>query len=283
MQNNVQTFSYHSHTNFSDGKCSICDMVRQAKAIGFTELGISDHLIVHKNMWQSPSCLVNQYMKEEKHIYCTDFNEILERFQRHCDEIRQVAKAENFKLYVGFEVDFFTYDGWLEELQNFLAQLDYDYVISGNHFVFDESGENIINLTDLSKICDDSAIYQEYLSRHFKTIKQAVESRMFKFLAHLDYARRLGDEICGPNDFWNEKTAVLDALAVNNVPMEISTKGLRKIGDFYPSENILLEAAKRNITMLISDDAHHVDELGKDFAAAEEKLQQYKIMQRLQF
>lgn len=51
----MQKFSYHNHTNFSDGKCSLEDMVAQAKAIGFCEMGISDHLIVHKNIEQSPS------------------------------------------------------------------------------------------------------------------------------------------------------------------------------------------------------------------------------------
>jgi histidinol-phosphatase (PHP family) len=280
---NVQNYSYHSHTNFSDGKNTAPEMVRRAKEIGFSEIGITDHLIVHKNMRQSPSCAVNQYMMQEAHIYNVSFAEILESFQRHCEMLRQLSKTENFPIRIGFEVDFFTYNGWLEELDDFLARLDYDYVISGNHFVFDADCETVYNLTDLPKLSDDCGWYKEMLQEHFKVMKQAVESRRFKFLAHLDYARRLGDEICGPNDFWAEKTAVLDALAANNVPMEISTKGLRKIGNFYPSDNILLDAAKRNITMLISDDAHHVDELGKDFAAAEEKLQQYKIMQRLQF
>lgn len=283
MQNKFQTFSYHSHTNFSDGKCSIVEMVRRAKEIGYNELGISDHLIVHKNMWQSPSCAVNQYMKNERHIYCTDFDEILERYQRHCDEMRRVAKAENFKLYTGFEVDFFTYDGWFEELQNFLKKLDYDYVITGNHFLFDESGEHIINLTDLLKIYDDTSIYRELLIRHFKTMKQAVESKMFKFLAHLDYARRLGDDICGPNDFMVEKEAVLDALAQNGIPMEISTKGLRRIGDYYPSDNIIEAAAKRGICFVISDDAHHTNELGLNFADAEKILKGHKITNRLKF
>ncbi len=283
MQNKFQTFSYHSHTNFSDGKCSITEMVCRAKELGFSELGISDHLIVHKNMRQSPSCVVNAYMQKEPHIYCSDFDAILERFQRHCDEMRQVAKAENFKLYTGFEVDFFTYDGWLEELQDFLQKLDYDYVISGNHFLFDESGENLINLTDLKELYTDRAIYRDYLNRHFKAMAQAVESGMFKFLAHIDYARRLGDDICGPTDFWAEKIALLDTLAANNVPMEISTKGLRRVNDYFPSDNILAEAAKRNICFVVSDDAHHTSELGLNFTDAEKTLQKHGIKNRLKF
>ena len=279
----MQKFSYHTHTNFSDGKCSITDMVRRAKELGFTELGISDHLIVHKNMRQSPSCVVNDYMKKEPHIYCVDFAEILERFQRHCDEMRRVAKAENFKLYTGFEVDFFTYDGWFEELQDFLKKLDYDYVISGNHFLFDEGCENVINLTDLTKLCADRDVCRDYLIRHFQTMSQAVSTGFFKFLAHLDYARRLGDDICGPDAFWKEKMVLLDILVANNIPLEISTKGLRRINDYFPSDNILTEAKKRNICFVISDDAHDINELGANFADAEKVLQKHGITHRMKF
>ena len=279
----IQQFSYHCHTNFSDGHNSLVEMVRRAKAVGFTELGISEHLIVHKNMWQSPSCAVNAYMKAQPHIYNTDFADILEHFQRHCDEMRRVAKAENFKLHTGFEVDFFTYDGWFEQLQDFLHKLDYDYVISGNHFLFDENCESIINLTDLPILCTDTAVCRDYLRRHFQTMEQAVATGCFKFLAHLDYARRLGDDLCGPNDFWPEKLAVLDALASHNVAMEISTKGLRRVNDYYPSGNILDAAAARNICFVISDDAHSLEEVGANFAGAEKALQQHGITRRLHF
>lgn len=279
----IQSFSYHSHTNFSDGKNTIEEMVRCAKDIGFTELGISDHLIVHKNMQKSPSCKVNPNMLAEPDVYNTDFKHILQRFQHHCEELRQVAKSENFKLYIGFEVDFFTYDGWLEELKDFLSQLDYDYLINGNHFLFDESGEEIINLTDLPKLYQDSTCYNDFLNRHFKVMAQAVSSKLFNFLAHIDYARKLGDAICSPDAYWNEKMAVLDALQKNDVGIEISTKGLRKIGDFYPSENVLAQIAKRDIAMVVSDDAHKPTELGLDFAAAEKMLQKYGVTRRIKF
>lgn len=279
----VQNFSYHSHTTFSDGRNSAVAMIRQAKAIGFSELGISDHLMVHKNMCQSPSCRINPNMLQQPEIYCSDFKQILEPFQRHCEELRRLSKAENFKVHIGFEVDFFTYNGWLEALQDFLTQLDYDYIITGNHFLFDEDCVQLINLTDLPKLYRDTAVYQDYLRRHFQTMAEAVQSGLFKFLAHIDYARKLGDDICGPDDFWEEKKAVLNALELSGCGMEISTKGLRKIGDFYPSDNILAEVAKRNIAMVISDDAHKTCELGANFEAAEAVLQKYDIQHRLHF
>ena len=278
----VQRFSYHNHTNFSDGKNTPEEMVKRAKEIGFTEMGISDHLIVHKNICKSPSWAA-MITNNGADIYQTDFKAITEKYQRHCEHIRKIAKAENIKLYVGFEVDFFTYDGWLEEFKDFLSQLDYDYIISGNHFLFNELCDTIYNINKgIADILDVKQI-QELIRQHFKNIQKSVESDLFRFVAHLDYVRKMGQDFCKPQDFWSEKMAVLNALEQHHTGLEVSTKGLRKIGDFYPNGLILDEAAKRKIKVVISDDAHKTTELGYDFAAAEHELEQRKMTGRLQF
>lgn len=278
----MQNFSYHTHTNFSDGRNTVLEMVRQAKELGFCELGISDHLSIHKNMQKSLSCPLWK-QRGNSHIFRDNFQKSLSEFQKHCEEIRKIAKTEKIKLYVGFEVDYFTYDGWLDELKYFLSQLDYDYVLTGNHMLFDEKCENIFDLYDLSLLYPDIKIQQEFLHRHFVTIKKAVESGVFKFLAHIDYARKLGDSICAADMFKKEKQDILASLQKNKVALEISTKGLRKINDFYPCQWILSEAAKLDISFVISDDAHSVKELGDRFDLAEETLQKNKIFNRLKF
>lgn len=277
----VQNFSYHSHTNFSDGNNTLEEMVAQAKKLGFCELGISDHLCVHKNIRQSKSWpLWEQH--GNSHIFKRDFKEILPDFQKHCEHIRKVSAQSGLKLYVGFEVDFFTYSGWFAELQDFLKQLDYDYIITGNHMLFDEKCESLIDLYDMPVFFKDEVSQKELLQRHFETIEKAVKSGVFKFLAHLDYARRLG-KICSAEKFMPQKLKILDALQCQNRGMEISTKGLRKINDFYPSDEILTEAAKRSIRFVISDDAHAVAELGDRFDLAEAALANHNIQHRIKF
>lgn len=277
----VQNFSYHSHTNFSDGNNTLEEMVAQAKKLGFCELGISDHLCVHKNIQQSKSWPLWE-QRGNSHIFKRDFKEILPDFQKHCEHIRKVSAQSGLKLYVGFEVDFFTYNGWFAELQDFLKQLDYDYIITGNHMLFDEKCESLIDLYDMPVFFKDEALQNELLQRHFETIEKAVKSGVFKFLAHLDYARRLGS-ICSAEKFMPQKLKILDALQCQNMGMEISTKGLRKINDFYPSDEILTEAAKRSIPFVVSDDAHAVSELGDRFDLAEAALAKHNIQQRIKF
>ena len=51
----MQNFSYHTHTVFSDGHNTIEEMLDRAEELGWREIGISDHLIVHKNITRSRS------------------------------------------------------------------------------------------------------------------------------------------------------------------------------------------------------------------------------------
>ena len=279
---NIQSYSYHTHTNFSDGKNTLEEMVARAKQIGFTEMGISDHLIVHKNMKKDVSW---KFLKDldTPYVYNDDFKSLLEKYKWHCEHIRQISKKENFKLYVGFEVDYFPYDGWEEELRWFVSQLDFDYLQTGNHFFCEEGFENIINMTYFKQICPDKSRYAEYVKRHFETICMAVNSGLFKFLAHIDYVRKYGPDVYDINKFGTEKQKILSALSATGTALEISTKGLRKIGDFYPDATLIAEACRQNVSFVISDDAHKTTELGADFAKAEAVLAKYQYTSRLKF
>ena len=277
----IQNYTYHCHTNFSDGKNSLEEMVEQAKKTGFSHIGISDHLIVHKNIEQSPSWPMMK-SKSDSHIYQRDFTSAMEKYKKRSEYIRKFSKESNFKIFIGFEVDFFTYDGWLEELKDFISQLDIDYLISGNHFLFNEDCETIYNIhKSLPELISPDQI-KSLISEHFKTIRKSAESDLFKFIAHLDYVRKMG-EYYETFDYTEEKTALIKALKTHNIGAEISTKGLRKVGDFYPGEWFLQKLAENNIAMVISDDAHSISELGSDFNKAEAAIQKYGINKRIRF
>lgn len=278
----IQDFSYHNHTTFSDGANTLEEMVDQAIKIGYTEMGISDHLIVHKNIDQSLSWPIMTY-KSCSDIYLKDFKSNLSSYQKHCDKIRKMSKEKGIKLYVGFEVDFFTYDGWLEELKEFLSQLDYDYLVSGNHFFSSENGEEVFLIHKSTPQLISQERLMELIKIHFNNICKSIDSGLYAFVAHLDYVRKVGDQYFSAQRYWDDICAVLAVLQKHGIATEISTKGLRKSGDYYPSVMILQEIAKRNIKMVISDDAHRIEELGYDFAKAEECLEKYGISNRLRF
>lgn len=83
----MQNFSYHTHTVFSDGHNTIEEMLDRAEELGWREIGISDHLIVHKNITRSRS--FPRWMNSpNNHVYRTGFVAAAEDFARHAENVR---------------------------------------------------------------------------------------------------------------------------------------------------------------------------------------------------
>ena len=272
----MQKYTYHCHTTFSDGKSSIKEMLDQAVRLGFTEIGISDHLAVHKNFIQSPSWpRFSEYYAP--HIYRNDFKSAINDFQRHADNIRLIAANYPLKVYVGAEVDYMIYDGWLDEFADFRKQVDLDYCLTGNHYVFSADGETLYHPRDIAVLF--SAEEQEIIiRRHFNTLTTAVKSGLFDFLAHLDFMRKAA--VYTQERFMPELDELLKALAVKNMPAEVSSKGLRKSGEPYPVLPLIEKMRRSGIPVVISDDAHHAEDLGADFDKIEKILQKMNYTNR---
>ncbi len=273
----MQKFSYHTHTTFSDGHNTIEEMLDQAEKLGWEEIGFSDHLIVHKNIKQSRSYL-RWYNSPNNHVYYTDFGKAAADFAVHAENIRRAAQNRKIKVRVGAEVDYFTYQGWDKEFAAFREQTKLDYYISGNHFLQPSAGE-ILDIKELSLLAAPER--ENVLRNHFTAICQAIESGIFSFIAHIDYIRK--SEFCPDEAFWAEKIQVVDCLQKNTVATELSCKGLRKRGDFYPADKLFREVIRRQIPIVISDDAHRTTELGSEFAKAEDYLQKLGYYNRWSF
>lgn len=266
----MQKFTYHCHTTFSDGLNTVEEMVRKAVELGFTEIGISDHLEVNKNFTKSPEreiLLLTGWGKDQK----THFDEVKPAVMQHISTIREVADKYPIDVLVGLEVDFFKYDGWLEEFNKFRADLDIDYLISGSHYTTSLDDEIVFFVTSLDKLTKSKEEHDHYVRTHFKNIIKAIESGVFSFVAHLDFIR--WGLTVGELDFRDERMEVIETLAKTGTPTEINTKGIASINDFYPAQWMLNEMKIRKIPVVISDDAHHSDQLGIHFDKAEAMLE----------
>ena len=266
----MQRFSYHTHTTFSDGKNTANEMVDQAERLGLKEIGISDHLIVHKNISQTKNYPFLQKMT------FSNFKDAYERCSRHIESLRNLQKDHQIKIRVGFETDFFIYDGWQDQMKELLEKLDYDYLINGNHFIMDETGDYIEDMTYVARHPDDISdeIIKAYIKRHFQTLEKAIRSKNFTFLAHLDYIKKLS--AYKEQDFDIEIKNVIQALKETNTACELNTKGLRRSNGFYPAQSILEKLIQSDISLLISDDSHQTNEMCFEFEAADQYLNQLK-------
>lgn len=264
----MQFFSYHTHTTFSDGQNTLEEMIEQAERLELKEIGISDHLIVHKNISKTEN------YEHLKKLSFTNFQDAYEQCSQHIENLRRLQKEHQIKIRVGFETDFFIYDGWYEEFETLIQKLDHDYLINGNHFLMNESGENIFDITYIVKNNKLKDKLKLYIKRHFETMEKAVRSNKFSFLAHLDYVKKLSEY--QETDFDDEIKNVINALRETQTGSELNTKGLRRSTAFYPSNNILEELIRSDIPLLVSDDAHNANELCFEFESADKLLNKLK-------
>lgn len=264
----MQKYNYHTHTTYSDGQDNVERMLEQAVKLGWTEIGISDHLIVYQDFPQSPSWKRMQKLNAS-FIYRYDFDQAIEFFINYRRHIRDVSKNYALRVYIGAEVDFFPFSWWKEGFAKFRREVGLDYYISGNHFLLTDD-DVIIDPDDLENCVPELSQQQKIVSRHFKTITDSVNSGLFDFVAHLDYMRRV--KICSDKAFYKEKIDLIRALAQNQVSAELSTKGLRRWGEMFPTRWMLDEMQRQNVPVLISDDAHQSSEMGFEFARAEQLL-----------
>lgn len=257
-----QLYSFHTHTNWSDGYCSAEEMIRQAVNLGWKKIGISDHLIVHP--MHNPG----------DNFRFPNFDKALDAVRFHLQEIRNTAKLfPEIKVYAGFEVDYFPLDGWIEEFHEFKKKIDADYYINGNHSVTDKSGIKCYEIYHYERYGLPDELTNEYFSNHFINMRNAVLSGEFTFLAHLDYARWSG--LLNIDKYKDEINGVISALKQTGMPTEINTKGHDSIGSFYPCPWILKELIAANVPFVISDDAHHTSHLGRYFDEAESMLNDF--------
>src|SRR5947208_1049457 len=103
------TISYHNHTTWSDGKATIREQIEAAKAIGLTELGISDHYVAH-------------------HGERVSWSMELRRIGEYAEAVlKGAADSGEAVVRLGIEADYFPET--VDSVREVLSAIPFDYVI----------------------------------------------------------------------------------------------------------------------------------------------------------
>lgn len=270
-----QNFTLHTHTNLFDGKNTATEMIDAAQQCGMVAIGISNHFIVHPDIVDTPSyaaALRGGYA----HMYMNNFDGAINEFRQHYDELRQIAQHASIKILCGMEVDFFNTATWRRGFERALKILQPDYIIGSGHFV--EYNGRLCNIHDMANADDDAR--DEMLTLYWTKIQQMAQSGMFNWLAHLDLPKKRG---LGRDARWfDTECHTVDVIAKSGARLEINAKGfVLPYNEPYPSGRILNQVAAANIPVLISDDAHAVDQVCRNFSDAEHFAQQCGVKNML--
>ena len=262
METPIQDFSLHTHTVGFDGRSTPTQMIACAKKLGMVALGISNHFIVHPEIKKTkfyPYAVSGGYDT----IYSSSFDEAIARFKPHYEELKRLSDKCEIKLYRGMEVDYFNDAKWRTGFDHALKILKPDYIICASHFV--EYDGMLQNVHDMANA--DMYVCNQILKLYWKKIARAAHTGMFNWIAHMDLPKKVG---VGREPSWEcVESIVLDAIAKSKTPIEINTGLYRPYCDEpYPSPRILRMAAKANIPVLLSDDAHDAGQMGRHFARA---------------
>lgn len=267
----MQKYTYHTHNNFEgvfDGTSSCEDMIAKAVELGFKEIGISNHFIVHPNISKASKMFFN------------DSKLALEIYKRSYDEIDRVATKYHIKVLKGFEVDFFPSSVWRNMFEKMMKELKPDYLIGSTHFIRTANETKMYNIYHLDYIFPQTTKDEmdDLLLNYWLNIIEAVKSGYFNFIAHLDYCTLFNLSVSSE---WNDiKYKLIETLIKYNQPFEINTKGIERINRTYPENWIIEELVKANVPVLISDDAHSTDRIGDNFERVEKFLKEINCKNR---
>ncbi len=269
-----QDFTLHTHTDAFDGRNSVAQMVAQASDLGMSAIGISNHFILHPNIKNTnvyPYAIRGGY----ESMYNSSFDEIMRKFTVHYQDVERVAASAGLRVLRGMEADFFYGDTWLRDFKRAISILQPDYIIGAAHFI--EMNNQLYNVHDIEHAHPD--IRNQMLNLYWAKVCDAAKSGLFTWMAHLDLPKKVG---AGLSSSWQDREQrAIDTLTAFNTPIEINTS--RRFADCftYPCPRILKMVVSAGLPVLLSDDAHVVGHIGRNFDRAAHLMKMYGIKNHL--
>ncbi len=239
---------YHIHT----ARChhATGDMpsyVQKGIEKGFLELGFSDHAPAGEG-------------------FDPDHRMTLDEFPGYVKEIESLRETYGeITLRFGMEADI--YDGFEAAIRRLKKKFRPEYTIGSVHiingiFVFSRENHSLLQ----NEIHD-------FIKAYFTMVRNGLRSGLIDVIGHLDGIKwifphekdRITDSAC----------ALLRDVRDEGLILELNTSGLRKKPlEMYPSAELLKEAFSLKIPVCFGSDAHHPDEVGSHFTAADSLLRQ---------
>ncbi len=220
--------------------------LESARQRGIGVLGVSEHMYRFRQaraVWEHPSWTP----------WATD------DLDAYCEFVRETP------LLLGIEADYLARRE--EQIAEYLAGRDWDYVIGSIHFigdleVNDESETNVWN----GELGDVDAVWDTY----FDHLCRAARSGLYDIMAHPDLIKHGGATTPQPTRdrrHWYEPAVA--AMVESGVAIELSTAGfLEAVNEQYPDVGFLRLAAEAGVPVALSSDAHMAEELGQFYDRA---------------
>ncbi len=193
-----------------------------------------------------------------------------ENVEKYIADVRGAGKKFaplGLSVKVGLEVDYAPHIE--EQLKLDLASFELDYLLGAVHCL----DHIAISASNEAERYFKKKSMEETVEAYFEVFKQAVESRLFDAMAHLDIYKKYGLGFYGEDILTFHRglvEPVLELMVENDVGMEINTGVLRKgHKEFCPGAEILQMALEMGVRIVaFGSDAHKIEHLGKGIKEA---------------
>lgn len=241
---------YHTHTPLcmhAEGTPEA--YVDAAVARGLSEYGIADHAPTGSEFFDDWRMLESQL---------PEYFEWVERAKSHA--------GDKIPVRVGMECDWLPGCGsWIQDLR---GRYPWDYLIGSVHYIQDGDNWDFDNPKWVGSRWNEADI-EEVWQKYWAAYIDMADSGLFDILAHPDLIKKFGHRPDGDLSRFYEP--VIDALAASGSIIELNTAGWHKpCAEQYPHSKFLELARDGGVDLVISSDAHHPDEVARDFQRAQE-------------
>lgn len=221
------TANYHTHTprcNHAEG--AERDYIERALEAKFRELGFSDH---SPYLFDVPGYYSRFRMKPEQ---LEDYaNTLLALREEYRDRIR---------LFIGLEMEY--YPRLFSRTLDFLRQYPLDYLILGQHAIFNET-EGIFS----PRPTDDEKLLDQYRGQTM----EALETGLFSYFAHPDLFCFTGD----PKAYERHVRTICRRARELGIPLEFNLLGFQE-EKHYPDPRFWRVAGEEGCSVVLGSDAH---------------------------
>ena len=238
-------YTFHSHTQYCDGRATMREMAEAAVAAGFTHYGFSPHSPVP---------------------FETPCNMSIEAVPEYFAEYRAIAAdpaLASCRFYAGMEVDYLG-NSW-GPANEYFRSIPLDYIIGSVHFIPSPSGEMVDIDGHFDNFSHRMVKYVrndiEYVVDRFYAQSEAmIEEGGFDILGHFD---KIGQNASyykpgiEQSDFYKAYIdRMIDLIISHDLTIELNTKARIEHGRFFPGEDALRRLRAAGVRILVNSDAH---------------------------
>ncbi len=256
-------YNLHQHSTFSDGKETPEKYVEQAKKLGFTAIGFTEH---------SPLPFQTPFSLKMENI--ASYVRLLEELQKKYEKSLSIYRALEMDFIPGLSDDF---DFWRKAVKA-------DYLIGSVHLVKPDRDNDLWFIDGPDQTIYDKGIdlffegdIKKAVARFFAQTMEMIETQNFEIIGHFDKIKMHNrNRFFTEDEKWYQKLIdeVIDLIQQKDIIVEINTRGLykKRSTTLFPDGITLQKIKDRNIPILISSDAHQPVELDGLFDLATKRL-----------